>query len=55
MYVYQTDLLFVVTESSGIRDQDKRVAEIVVRELEKTKPDKWDVYTFANVLDTTDC
>ena len=26
---------------TGIWDRDKRVAEIVVRELEKTKPDKW--------------
>jgi hypothetical protein len=27
--------------SSGIRDHDRRVAEIVSRKLEKTKPDKW--------------
>jgi hypothetical protein len=27
--------------SSGIRNRDVRIAEIVVRELEKTKPDKW--------------
>jgi hypothetical protein len=27
--------------SSGIRNCDVRVAEIVVRELEKAKPDKW--------------
>jgi hypothetical protein len=31
----------VVTSSSGIRDHDTRVPEIVVRELQKTKPDKW--------------
>ena len=30
-----------VTVSSGIRDHDMKVAEIVVRELEKTRPDKW--------------
>jgi hypothetical protein len=30
-----------VTVSSGIRDRDVRVAEIVTREQEKTKPDKW--------------
>ncbi len=30
-----------VTASSGIRNCDVRVAEIVVRELEKAKPDKW--------------
>ncbi len=29
----------LVTSSSGIRDQDTSVAEIVVRELEKTKLD----------------
>ncbi len=33
--------LFVLTSSSGIRNRDVRVAEIVSRELEKTKPDKW--------------
>jgi hypothetical protein len=32
---------FTVTASSGIRNRDVRVAEIVVRELEKAKPDKW--------------
>ncbi len=32
---------FTVTTSSGIRDRDARVAEIVARELEKAKPDKW--------------
>jgi len=32
---------FTVTASSGIRDRDTRVAEIVARELEKAKPDKW--------------
>jgi hypothetical protein len=29
------------TASSEIRNRDVRVAEIVVRELEKAKPDKW--------------
>ncbi len=29
------------TASPGIRNRDVRVAEIVTRELEKTKPDKW--------------
>ncbi len=32
---------FTVTSSSGIRNRDVRVAEIMARELEKTKPDKW--------------
>ena len=32
---------FTVTASSGIRNRDVRVVEIVVRELEKAKPDKW--------------
>jgi hypothetical protein len=32
---FSTEDQFVVTVSSGIRDRDKRVAEIVVRELEK--------------------
>jgi hypothetical protein len=32
---------FTVTVSPGIRNRDVRVAEIVVREVEKTKPDKW--------------
>ena len=36
---------FVVTASSGVRDRDKRVAEIVVREQEKVKPDSGDVRT----------
>ncbi len=31
---------FTVTASSGIRNRDVRVTEIVVRELEKAKPDK---------------
>jgi hypothetical protein len=31
---------FTVTASAGIRNRDVRVAAIVVRELEKTKPDK---------------
>ncbi len=32
---------FTVTTSSGIRDGDARVDEIMTRELEKAKPDKW--------------
>ncbi len=36
-----TEDQFVVTESSGIRDRDTRVAEIVARELQKAKPGKW--------------
>ncbi len=31
----------LLSQSSGIRNRDVRVAEIVVRELEKAKPDKW--------------
>ena len=60
-----TEDQFVVTTSSGIRDRGKGVAEIVVRELEKAKPVKWDVYRLASfghrrrrptyVLDTTGC
>jgi hypothetical protein len=38
---FWTEDQFTVTTSSGIRDRDVRVAEIVVRELEKDKPDKW--------------
>jgi hypothetical protein len=38
---FWTEHEFSVTTSSGIRNRDVRVAEIVVRELEKTKPDKW--------------
>jgi hypothetical protein len=38
---FWTEDQFTVTASSGIRDRDVRVAEIVTRELEKTKPDKW--------------
>ena len=38
---FWTEDQFVVTTSSGIRDRDKRVVEIVVRELEKAKPVKW--------------
>jgi hypothetical protein len=45
LYVHQADLLdrfeFTVTSSPGIRNRDVRVAEIVARELEKAKPDKW--------------
>ncbi len=48
MYSHQADLLdswtedeFTVTVSSGIRNREVRVAEIVLRELEKVKPDKW--------------
>ena len=32
---------FTVTASSGIRNRDVRVPEIVVRDLEKATPDKW--------------
>jgi hypothetical protein len=38
---FWTEDEFTVTASSGIRNCDVRVAEIVVRELEKVKPDKW--------------
>ena len=38
---FWTEDQFTVTESSGIRDRDTRVDEIVSREIEKTKPDKW--------------
>jgi hypothetical protein len=38
---FSTDEEFTVTASSGIRNRDVRVVEIVVRELEKAKPDKW--------------
>ncbi len=38
---FWTEDEFTVTVSSGIRNRDVRVAEIVVRELEKAKPDKW--------------
>ena len=36
-----TEDQFVVTASSGIRDRDTRVDEIVARESQKTKPGKW--------------
>ena len=38
---FWTEDQFVVTASSGIRDRDTRVAEIVARELQKAKPGKW--------------
>ena len=38
---FWTEDQFVVTSSSGIRDRDTRVIEIVVRQLQKTKPGKW--------------
>ncbi len=38
---FWTEDEFTVTTASGIRNRDARVAEIVVRELEKAKPDKW--------------
>ena len=38
---FWTEDHFVVTSSSGIRDRDTRVAEIVVREIQKVKPGKW--------------
>ena len=34
-------LVFVVIESPRIRDLETKVVEIVVRELQKTTPDKW--------------
>jgi hypothetical protein len=37
---FWTEDQFTVTASSGIRDRNVRVVEIVVRELEKDKPDK---------------
>ncbi len=37
---FWTEDQFVVTSSSGMLDHDTRVAEIVVRELQKAKPDK---------------
>ena len=62
---FWTEDEFTVTESSGIRNLDVRVAEIVVRELEKAKPDKWgcvQVREFGHrrrrgrcVLDTSGC
>ena len=38
---FWTEDQFVVTASSGIRDRDARVAEIVARELQKAKTGKW--------------
>ncbi len=38
---FWTEGEFTVTTSPGIRNCDVRVAEIVARELEKAKPDKW--------------
>ena len=38
---FWTEDQFTVTTSSGIRDRDTRVAEIVTRELQKAKPGKW--------------
>ena len=38
---FWTEDEFTVTASAGIRNRDVRVAEIVVRELAKAKPDKW--------------
>jgi hypothetical protein len=37
---FWTEDEFTVTSSPGIRNRDVRVAEIVARELEKTKPDQ---------------
>ncbi len=40
---FWTEDKFVVTSSSGIRNREKSViAEFVARELERTKPGKWD-------------
>jgi hypothetical protein len=36
-----TEDLFTVTSSVGIRNREKRVAEIVVRELKRAKPGAW--------------
>ncbi len=38
---FWTEDEFTVAASAGIRNRDVRVAEIVVKELEKAKPDKW--------------
>ncbi len=38
---FWTEDQFVLTVSPGIRDRDTRVVEIVMRELQKTKPGKW--------------
>jgi hypothetical protein len=38
---FWTEDQFVLTASTGIRDRATRVAEIVTRELQKTKPGKW--------------
>ncbi len=38
---FWTEDEFTVTVSSGIRNRVVRVSEIVVRDLEKDKPDKW--------------
>jgi hypothetical protein len=38
---FWTEVEFTVTVSSGLRYRDVRVAEIVEREIEKAKPDKW--------------
>jgi hypothetical protein len=36
-----TEDQFTVTAKSGIRNHEKRVVEIVVRDLKRTKPDTW--------------
>ena len=36
-----TEDQFTVTTSAGIRNHEKRVSEIVVRELKRAKPDAW--------------
>jgi hypothetical protein len=41
MQTFWTEVQFTVTVSSKIRNRDVRVAEIMVMELEKAKPDKW--------------
>jgi hypothetical protein len=38
---FGTEDQFVVTASPGIRDHETKVAENVVRELQKAKPDQW--------------
>jgi hypothetical protein len=36
-----TEDQFIVTSSVGIRNHEKRVSDIVVRELKRAKPDVW--------------
>jgi hypothetical protein len=53
---FWTEDEFTVTSSPGIRNRDVRVAEIVARELEKAKPDKWGcVLKFGKVPGSNSC